>query len=523
MANNRSQDKPARHSARGWILARKAVQGISLVLFVLLFIYSPRGGWPAGLVNLPMRLDPLLVISHLLASKVFLTSTLVALVMVGLALVFGRVWCGWLCPLGTILDLFDLKKWRGRRNPPPEAWRGVKNFILLVVLVAAILGNLTLLVLDPLTILYRTLTTAIFPALDVGITALEGALYRLPFLAEAVSTFDTLVRPVILPPQPSVYGAGFLVAAIFIGILLLNIFAQRFWCRYLCPLGGLLGLVSKVALFKRQAGEDCKGCALCEKVCPTGTIDPQQDFASDPAECTMCLECLDTCPRSTIAFMPRKKADLVPAQWKPYDIDRRKFLLAAGASLGGVALLLSTPNKARAHNFLVRPPGVDDEEDFLNRCVRCAECVRACPTGGLQPAISEAGLDGFWTPVLSPRLGYCDFSCNACGQICPVQAIPPLSLDEKRLQVIGKATIDQNRCIAWSDHVDCIICEEMCPLPEKAIELKQGEWIYQDGSTVDVKVPYVIRERCIGCGICEYQCPVAGDAAIRVYTPDANA
>ncbi len=85
--------------------------------------------------------------------------------------------------------------------------------------------------------------------------------------------------------------------------------------------------------------------------------------------------------------------------------------------------------------------------------------------------------------------------------------------------MIGKATIDQNRCIAWSDHVDCIICEEMCPLPEKAIELKQSEWVYQDGSRVDVKVPYVLRERCIGCGICEYQCPVAGDAAIRVYTP----
>jgi MauM/NapG family ferredoxin protein len=232
----------------------------------------------------------------------------------------------------------------------------------------------------------------------------------------------------------------------------------------------------------------------------------------------MCLDCLDTCPRSTIAFAPHKKADLAPAQWQPYDIDRRKFLLAAGASLGGVALLLSTPSKVRAHNFLIRPPGVSEDE-FLDRCVRCAECVRACPTGGLQPAITEAGLEGFWTPLLAPRLGYCDYSCNACGQICPVQAIPPLTLEEKRIQVIGKATIDQNRCIAWSDHLDCIICEEMCPLPEKAIELKQSEWVYQDGSRVDVKVPYVLRERCIGCGICEYQCPVAGDAAIRVYTP----
>ncbi|OGO05885.1 MAG: hypothetical protein A2Y60_04640 [Chloroflexi bacterium RBG_13_54_9] len=148
--------------------------------------------------------------------------------------------------------------------------------------------------------------------------------------------------------------------------------------------------------------------------------------------------------------------------------------------------------------------------------------MRACPTSAIQPALTEAGLEGLWTPVLVPRLGYCDYSCNACGQVCPVQAIPSLNLEEKRRQVIGLAYIDQNRCIPWADHKDCIVCEEMCPVPDKAIKLERLEVRNGDGQMVTVQRPQVIRERCIGCGICEYKCPLNGEAAIRVYVPASN-
>jgi NAD-dependent dihydropyrimidine dehydrogenase PreA subunit len=147
--------------------------------------------------------------------------------------------------------------------------------------------------------------------------------------------------------------------------------------------------------------------------------------------------------------------------------------------------------------------------------------MRACPTSALQPAVAEAGIEGLWTPVVVPRLGYCDFSCNACGQVCPVQAIPPLSLEKKREQVIGYAYIDRDRCIPWADNQDCIVCEEMCPIADKAVKLEQSTVPTPDGEAVDVQLPYVIRERCIGCGICEYKCPVSGEAAIRVYVPPA--
>jgi formate hydrogenlyase subunit 6/NADH:ubiquinone oxidoreductase subunit I len=122
-----------------------------------------------------------------------------------------------------------------------------------------------------------------------------------------------------------------------------------------------------------------------------------------------------------------------------------------------------------------------------------------------------------WTPVLVPRLGYCDYSCSACGQVCPVQAIPPLSLEDKRKKVIGLAYIDQNRCIPWADNRDCIVCEEMCPVPKKAIRLEPVEVVNAKGARVTVQRPHVIREHCIGCGICEYKCPVNGEAAIRIY------
>jgi NAD-dependent dihydropyrimidine dehydrogenase PreA subunit len=211
------------------------------------------------------------------------------------------------------------------------------------------------------------------------------------------------------------------------------------------------------------------------------------------------------------------------AGWNDYDPGRRDALLAIGAAVTGVALFRSDWLAKREPPHLLRPPGVREANPDVvtfTRCVRCAECLRACPTNALQPAVFEAGLQGTLTPVLIPRLGYCDYSCNACGQVCPVQAIPPLSLEEKRQQVIGKAYIDQDRCIAWSDHRDCIVCEEMCPIPEKAIQLEEAEVWGEDGSRVSIKLPQVVRELCIGCGICEYKCPVNGEAAIRIFIPE---
>jgi polyferredoxin len=505
-------------------------------------------------VNLIMRLDPLAVLAQALSSRSFLLGSAVVLLTVLLTVVAGRAWCGWLCPLGTVLDLIPLRRRTLRDKQPniPNSWRSIKYGLLIVILVAALFGNLTLLIFDPLTIFIRTFTTALWPATDQVVTSIETALYRVPVLSDPISSIDAWLRPTILPTQPEFYRDAWLFGAVFIGIIALNLIAPRFWCRYLCPLGGLLGWISRGALLRREVSEECKGCTLCTTVCPTGTIDASKHYASDPAECTMCLECLDVCPRSTIEFQPhykrlpiRVRADeidrmpgkapgisedavveqrptrlLAPRQ--AYDPSRRQFLGAAALAIGGVAIFRADAVRQRADDHLIRPPGVI-ESAMLNKCIRCGECVRSCPTHGLQPTWMQAGLEGLWTPLLVPRLGCCDYSCNACGQVCPVQAIPPLTLEEKRTQVIGKAYIDENRCIAWSDHRDCIVCEEMCPLPQKAVYLEKRDFAKPDGSTVTVQVPSVDRGKCIGCGICEFKCPLNGNAAIRVYVPGTEA
>jgi ferredoxin len=299
--------------------------------------------------------------------------------------------------------------------------------------------------------------------------------------------------------------------------VVLNLLASRFWCRYLCPLGAFLGLVSKVSLKRREVNDLCQQCDACAKVCPTGTIRADKGYASDPSECTVCLRCLEVCPYEAIEFSWR----FAPAEWEAYDPSRRQALVAFGAVLAGVALARSGLNAFREHTRLIRPPGAR-ENNLPARCIRCGECIRACPTSAIQPSLAEAGLEGLWTPVVVPRLGYCDYSCNACGQVCPVQAIPPLSLEEKRQQIIGTAYIDENRCIAWADLKPCIVCEEMCPVPDKAIKLETVDVLDPDGHQVTVQRPRVVRERCIGCGICEYKCPVNGEAAIRVYVPPNN-
>lgn len=178
----------------------------------------------------------------------------------------------------------------------------------------------------------------------------------------------------------------------------------------------------------------------------------------------------------------------------------------------------------REPSFLIRPPGareINNDVLAMTKCIRCSACIRACPTSVIQSGMLEAGVEGFGAPILNMRMGYCDFSCNACGQVCPVQAIPLLSLEDKRTQTIGKAYIDINRCIAWADHTPCIVCEEMCPLPQKAILLEEVEAWSPDETHRLVKLPHVLRDICIGCGICEYKCPVNGEAAIRIYVPSA--
>ncbi len=492
---------------RYWRILRSAVQASALALFLFLFLRTVRVGLPPQVDSLFLRFDPLAMLAGLLSAKAYVAGMALALLTVVLTVLLGRVWCGWICPLGTTLDLFHPRRWKNKQPGIPESPRGIKHFLLITILSSALLGSLWLSFLDPLTIMIRTLTEAVYPALDRIVLAMEEILYTVPALRDPVSALDRTLRPALLPADPAFTAGGVLIAAFFLGIIALNALAPRFWCRYLCPLGSLLGLISKIAIFRREVKPaSCSECGACARICPTGTIQPEKANASDPAECTMCMDCVSVCPRAGQSF----PAHLRPAAWNSYDPGRRQALAAIGAAVGGVALLRTDQYLRRDLPHLIRPPGAE-ENDLLSKCIRCGECVRICPTGVLHPSVAEAGVEGFWTPVLIPRAGFCQYSCNACGQVCPVEAIPKLSLEAKHQRVIGAAYVDKNRCIAWSDHEECLVCEEMCPLPQKAITVDYSE--FSGGA------PVVDRTLCIGCGICEYKCPVNGEAAIRVYAP----
>jgi ferredoxin len=462
-----------------------------------------------------MRLNPLAMLAHGLASRTLLVSSALALLTVALTLLAGRAWCGWLCPLGTVLDVVPKRATHESGQQRPASWRRGKYGLLLTMLAAALLANLTLMIFDPLTLLFRALSASIWPAVDQFVTTIQATLYRLPALRSAVSVADSVLRPKVLPPDPAYYRHAWLYGAALAAVVSLNVLAPRFWCRYLCPLGALLGLLSKAAILRREVNAQCNQCDACARVCPTATIAASEEYVSDPSECIMCLDCLRVCPRSAIDF----PIHLSQARWREYDPGRRQAILAIGSAAAAISVLGSDLVAVRDHPRSIRPPGAR-ENDLLSKCIRCAECSRACPTSAIQPAITEAGLEGLWTPVVVPRAGYCDYSCNACGQVCPVEAIPRLSLEQKRSQVIGKAYIDTSRCIPWADERPCGVCEEMCPVPDKAIRLEEIEVRNKDGQQTVLQRPHVIRDRCIGCGICEYKCPVNGEAAIRVYVPN---
>ncbi len=449
----------------------------------------------------------------MLAARAWIARLALSFVVLGLTLLVGRVWCGWVCPLGTVLEWLSLGGARARSSALSPRWRRIKHGLLLLTLTAAAWTSLSLLVLDPLALLGRTSTTAVLPALNHVVTALESTAYRLRLLQPAVDAMERLLRGPVLPVEQPVFLQNVPIALLFCAVLVLNLWSDRFWCCFLCPLGALLGLLSKVSLLRPVLGPSCNRCGRCADVCRLGAIRSEPAYAIAVSECTVCLECLSACPQQGTGLRRHHQPD--PA--REYDPTRRQVLAALAITAAGVATLRAGVRSKSQHPLLIRPPGVQDEGAFLSRCLRCSQCMRVCPTSGLQPTVFEAGLEGLWTPRLVPRLGYCDFGCNACGQVCPSQAIPALELERKRKTVMGLASVDRNRCRPWAYGVPCIVCEEMCPVPDKAIKLEVTTVTDVQGNPMTLQRPVVRQDLCVGCGVCEHHCPVAGEAAIRVY------
>jgi polyferredoxin/NAD-dependent dihydropyrimidine dehydrogenase PreA subunit len=495
-----------------WRRVRQAVQILAFALYIYLLFAALQRRAAFPLADLFFRLDPLAALTAMVAGRAWIPRLALALITLALTLLFGRVWCGWLCPLGTLLEWARFPAATVQAQSLRPYWRRVKYALLIVILAMALFGSLTLLVFDPITLLTRTMTMAILPALNHAVTAVERVMFSFGFVRPAIDWIERVLRgPVLSVIQPAFSGSAFILL-LFLGILALNGLADRFWCRYLCPLGGLLGLLSKVALFRPAVRPTCNRCGHCARACQLDAIDTSTGYDIVPSGCTVCLDCLAACPEDGIGFHLSH-----PAPVHEYDPTRRQVLTALGVSAVGVALLRTEAQARQPDTHLIRPPGVDDEEAFLSRCVRCSQCMKVCPTSGLQPTLFGAGLEALWTPRLVPRLGHCDYGCNACGLVCPSGAIPLLPLSEKQQRVMGMAAVDRNRCWPWAYDIPCIVCEEMCPVPEKAIRLEEATVLDAQGQEIVVQRPFVLEALCIGCGICEQHCPLEGEAAIQVY------
>jgi polyferredoxin len=628
---------------------RRISQGFFLLLFLWFCAASNLGeqwwqlrGWP---INWFLHLDPLVSLGTLLSTHTVYSGLLWGLATVALTIILGRFFCGWLCPFGCIHQMVGVlgkRKRKVRDRLKLNEYRhsqGIKYWIL-VLLLSAAAGDLLVFVFEmPIRqttfFWFLVICALLFVGLKaaeregvhprramiivLGIALLWAVLCRfadvqmlLPVslqtgLLDPIPLLHRSINLVILPPLDSmglhlnpierIYDGAWIIGLVAVTAVLLNLFIPRFYCRFICPLGALFGVLNHFAIWRvhKKDTEACIDCHLCEQNCE-GACQPSTQIRV--SECVLCLNCVDDCPHGLMGYGSRPS---VTGEVLSPDVSRREFAVALIAGVVSVPMVrLSGRMGPNWNPALIRPPGALREEDFVTRCIKCGQCMRVCPTNVIQPAGLSGGIEGIWTPELNFRVGTsgCQFNCIACGNVCPTAAIRPLSLDERLGRNdfseygpirIGTAFVDRGRCLPWAMDRPCIVCQENCPVSPKAIttqtqlrvihkdnvstvkgvdtleiKLLNGDMIPEryttgdyylringhgdegalqqivsnsedivtisalegsvrvpsEGTAIEIVIrlqqPVVDPERCIGCGVCQHECPVKGKRAIRV-------
>jgi len=413
-------------------------------------------GRAADLLLWLSRMDPLLLITYM-RSALEIPDWIWLPILVMLVTAFiGRFFCGWLCPLGGLLNLvyyirrlFCKDQLAKTSNTKLSAFFKQAKYwwlALIVVLASAGLGIVS--VFTPLTLFSHEITR----------------LYQ--------GQFPWLLAAVILS-----------------GV----IFFPRFWCTYICPTGLLFTLVAGLRRVKVRVTDKCVNCEHCKSVCPVNAVDTGPKGSGD--QCLVCGRCLTACSRQAISWNGRRQPPAAADMQS-----RRNFLKLGTAIAAGSLINLPARRLFMASSFAspsLRPPGAIPESDFLATCNRCHRCVKVCPTSGLVPMPFSSGIIAYETPELIPRKGACDL-CMLCSKVCPTGAIRPIKTEEVK---IGVAKLDKLTCLAWAQGKACLICKERCPADAIIID--------------DSKRPYIDSQKCIGCGACENACPVE-EAAVKV-------
>jgi ferredoxin len=420
------------------------------------------------------------------------------IIIIFITLLFGRVYCSSVCPLGILQDLIifakrkigkkSLKKQKFSYTKPFDKTRFVFLCAAFILLLFGIITGFSL--LDPYSNFGRIITNLFKPVI-IGLNNL------LVLILELFNNYS------IYPIEFKGINYFSFVFSVFVFglILFMSINHGRLFCNSACPVGTLLGYISKLSFYKIKIDEStCKECGVCEKVCKANCIDLETNFV-DETRCINCFNCLEVCPSAGITYQRKKAVKDLPSESK------RDFIKNVTIFLLGANLISKAQEKIKVYKEStipvirkngISPPGSISLEHFNDNCTACHLCVSACPTQVIQPSFLEYGLLGIMQPLMNYKIGFCNYDCVICGDVCPTGAITNQLLDNKKLIQLGVAKFVKENCIVYSQGTDCGACAEHCPT--KAVKMVLD-------IEVNKKAPVINEEICIGCGACEYACP----------------
>ena len=504
------------------------VRILSQVFFFVVFLVSVWLTWTSRLEGYPvsriLEFDPLVMVANILSTHYVYRYLGWGLLIIAVTLLFGRVFCNWICPYGTLHQfvgwIFNVRS--GKMRIESNLYRDMYYFkyaVLIVMLIMAAFGSLQIGLLDPICLMYRTFTAVVAPMVDMGISSASNA------AASAGIDTQPLDNLKFAPGvEARIFVGSFWVGLIMVALVGANVVVPRFFCRVLCPLGAFLGVLSRFSLFRiNRDVHKCTDCNLCLTRCE-GASDPMGKVRL--SECFSCMNCIDDCPEDALSFtmFGLDTKQVVPAP----DMSRRKVVFAG---ITGVLAFPFIKNHGVNTDFnfsadLIRPPGSVEESDFLAKCIKCDQCINSCPTNVLQPAsFHEGGIEALWTPVMKFTVGHCQLKCTLCSEVCPTGAIRKITVEEKLGKGgyeadgpirLGTAFFDMGRCLPHAMEIPCVVCEEVCPTSPKAIQTKDVEVKDVYGNIVVLNKPFMVPDLCIGCGICETECPIKDDRAVYV-------
>jgi polyferredoxin len=482
----------------------------SIVFAVLLLLFCDFAGWMQDFPDLArIQFIPALLRGSIIA--------VVSLIL--MTFIFGRLYCSIICPFGILQDIISWFTRRGKKKNRRRLWfryakpQNILRYSILALCIISLLSGTTALIshLDPYSNFGRIATNLFRPVAVVLNNIVSN-------VGEKFHNYDIYHVTLHTHEIVSITFAASVLAAVAV----MSLMRGRLFCNTICPVGSLLGLISKYSLFKITINQEhCTGCGLCEKACKAQCISSKNKHV-DGSRCVACFNCLDRCRENGVKYRLSIPFHKVPAVARPSIADRagRRDFLATGVAVAATLPFVHTL-AANRHNGIIdetkltpiTPPGSISLEHFKKHCTACHLCITHCPQQILKPAKFNFGFSYLLKPhLVFYEMAYCNYGCTVCSEICPNGAIHRLTSEEKQVTQIGIAEFDQSRCVVFTDNTSCGACSEHCPT--QAVHMVD----YKDGLTI----PHVLPEICIGCGACESICPVIPVKAINVRANEVH-